>query len=302
MSSALSRLPELTWRGLSAPCSGANIDFAHNQVARAYPYVDHEGHDWTGMKSFSVPTTLHFLDTMIGGRKWFSKDWPQWFTMLLDGGAGELNHPIAGRFNARIQQGSIAFQAAVESGVVVGVTFISSLESPEKRSKLTPPTVSVESAAKAADKAVGGVLKKYPDGVDPGGSLFDAINSIKGQVGSAALSVTGAVNQFQGKIAGLVSDIEALNDVELNPATSALTSLWNSAEEFKKTAEKLVGRETRTRILAVGTSMDAIATDTGNTLGEIMGLNVQYLRTPTVPKGATIKYYGGATLKSPVGG
>jgi hypothetical protein len=52
-----------------------------------------------------------------------------------------------------------------------------------------------------------------------------------------------------------------------------------------------VARATKAIVLAQDTTLDAFATRTGNTLNEIMGLNVQAIRLPVAKRGTTLRHY-----------
>ncbi len=298
----VAEMPPLRWRQLGfAHCSSASYDFAHDQASRLYPNVDGEGHDWTGRRSIVVKVRLHFLNTMFGDTtEQYPTNWNIWRPALFDGKPGLLQHPDLGEFDAVVLDGHVEIVAQTRSGVVVDVTFAEHVEDPEISFQFAKASADPGAAAAGADAAIKHFLQPYPDGMAET-DFFEAWASIKGQVFSIGVSLNGMVNRLQGHVTSMINDVESLNDPSTNPLTSALLGFWGSLQDFKKNAERLTARTTATRTLTADTTLTAFATLVGNTLNEIMGLNLQALKTPTVPKGTTLRYYNGTSVKSPIG-
>lgn len=288
----LRNLQPLTWRGLECLAESHPYDFAHTQAERKWPYIDGAGHDWTGMEPLVFSAKLFFLNTLSGGKVWYPGPWEQWRVALFDGTAGPLVHPDLGEVNARVLRGRVEMQAQTEAGIIVDVSWTSSLDDPESVVTFTSPAADVAAAAKAADVTYTGLGFEYPDGVGDGAGFFEAWNQLKGAVISAQLSFEGAINKFLLQVSGVIDDLASLDSegVGHKPALDALRTLWNSV----KTAGEAAGFDARpigARVLSAPTTLTAFAKETGNTLNEIMGLNLSALSKPMVPAGATLKYY-----------
>jgi prophage DNA circulation protein len=290
-SNIISELPELTWRGLeSVPCDSVSYDFSHAQARREYPYVNGFGHDWLGRDSVVIKARLYFTNTHFDRKIRYPDVWNLWRPALFDGTWGDLAHPDLGTIEAVVMGGNVQIVAQVRSGIIVDVTWEEHQPDPEEAVLFTTPNVDPGVAAKAADQATEAYALNFPDDGTSLTDLFGAWESIKGQLFSASLSITGAVNRVQGQIATLVNDFENLNSVETHPVLTTLKTLWSSLEDFKKLAESKQ-RETAKWVVSHDTTLPTFAAEVGNTLNEIMGLNLAYLKKPNVPKGSTLLYY-----------
>jgi hypothetical protein len=292
---AIKLLPQLVFDGLYAvPCESVGFTWSHSLPARAYPYVNGDGHDWTGRRSAVMQARLYFLNTLgleQPGIQLFPGVFNAWLTRLLDGSAGNLEHPIYGNRRARVMEGSAPITANVRSGCVVDATFTETLDSPEQQLPFNGPTVSAETAAVAAQAAATAVGISYPDGALGEVSLLEAYNSIKGQINMAATSVTGKLNQLRGAAATMIADVEALQDPTAINAVDNLLLFWDALGGAAETVLRAGEGTTRTQRLTVPTSIDEFARSVGNSTEQIMNLNPGALRFPTVPVGFTLTYY-----------
>ena len=124
-------LRPFTWRGLTVLIQSAPVDFAHAQAVRKYPYVDGEGHDWTGREAHKVKVRMFFLETLDPGA--FTKKWPVWRKALSDGSPGIMEHPILGKFRAVVDNGTISYAAETTAGVIVDCSFSEDTEAEVQR-------------------------------------------------------------------------------------------------------------------------------------------------------------------------
>lgn len=302
MPDAISALAPLRWRGLTAPCESASYEHANTLPVREYAYVEGDGHDSTGRRSVRISCVLHFVNGLFDKVQWYPGEWHTWRAAMFDGTVGELEHPDLGRFNARCDTSSVRLTAQNRGGVVVEVVFVESLPDPESRTEFATASVDVGLAAAAADQAVEDAAVEYPADMDAAGlgSFVDAWESIKGEVFSATLRITGAINQVQGFVISMMDDLDAAQDPANNPLSVILVSFWSALEAIKKQAEKKLERATAKIVLTSDASMDGIATLTGNTVDDIISLNLALVRFSKVPKGTTVTYYtGGVALVSP---
>src|SRR5262249_35355539 len=152
---------------------------------------------------------LYFVNTVEP--KSFPENWNRWQPALFDGTADELVHPVLGRVLARVLDGSIELVAKNRAGIIVDVTWTSTREELDQGLIFETLNGNTEAAAGAADAALDALGMSLPVTVPPTTSLLDAYKGLKGQIFSAELSVTGAINQLMGVIDTLVDDIDALN-------------------------------------------------------------------------------------------
>jgi hypothetical protein len=291
---AIKLLPQITFDGLNpVPCESIGFSWSHSLPVRPYPYVDAEGHDWTGRRSAVMAVRLYFLNTLgleQPGIQLFPGVFNSWLARLLDGSSGNLEHPIFGNRRARVMEGSAPIAATVRSGVVVDVTFTETLDSPEQQLQFTGSTVSAEASAFAATKAMAKVTNKYPR-VKLKVDLLTAYNSIKGQINQRATSVTGKISQLRGVVVTAISDVEALQDPANINAVDNLLLFWDTLSNTAETVLRVGEGATKVHVLTAPISLDTFAASVGNSTTQIMNLNPGALRFPTVPAGVKLTYY-----------
>ena len=286
----LAGLPELTWRGLSAPASYAHVDFKLTQAELRYPYVDVGSHDYLGRDPHQFAARLYFLNTVQPDS--FPKLFGQWWKNLTDGSSGQLHHPVLGKVRARVLSGHVAIAAEVRAGCIVDVAFTETRDDIASPIKFNPTEVSLESAAKAATAACATFGINYPDGENKT-DLFGAFNAFMGSLFSASLTVGGAINTVIGNVTTMIEAVDALNDAAAWPAYDMLTSVYSSLHDLKAASDKLTSRAVAGELAASTTTLDAFATAKGMTTEEAMGLNLAALRAPVVAKGTKLFYYTG---------
>ena len=305
-SNAIADLPELEWRGLTAPFTSASFDVAFDLAPRAYYGVDGFGHDNTGRQSSPFPCSLVFLNTVRPNS--FPALYNEWVAACIDDKSPDwLLHPLRGLTRARVQSFGVVFEASRRAGVIVNVVFVETVEDLDQRVPFGGPADAPEAAATAADEALAAVGVSYPaptivpvltttgqpPTLDNATSLTEAYAAVKGQLFSASLTATSALNRLLGIVATLLDDVDDLGDHDAWAAHSNLIAFYASLKRIQRDAERLVARATATRTLKKDTTLDEFARDVGNNLVDIMSLNVQALRSPVVLKGEVLRYYTG---------
>jgi len=287
---AIKKLPLLTWRGLNAPCETAPFDGAHEQAPRAYPYVNGEGHDWTGRRSYVAHARLHFVESVEEGA--FTSLWPRWRAALEDGTAASLTHPVLGTFNARVMTWSGDLNAHNRGGIVVDVVWCESLIDPTRQDEFQVEPFALDVLAAAAEAAASEYGITWPTGRRET-SLLDAIKQIQGSLFSASLTLSGYVSQVMGVVGDMVDAVDAVTDPTSWPAYDNLVHVWSQLGAIKRKAEsRFGGRSTRMRKVAVASTLDALSRETGTSVADLIALNPAAAAGPLVPAGTTIVYYG----------
>ena len=283
-------IPELSWRTLTAPCNYAHFDVSISQAERRYPYVDGAGHDNTGVDPIKFSVLLYFLNTVEADS--FPGNWELWRDALLDGSSGNLDHPILGIVRARVLSWHVEFTAMARAGVVVSVNFTQTRDDLDNEVQYTPADIVLDTAAKQAESECAKFGINYPDGENKL-SLSQAIGAFKGSLFSASLTIGGAISQVTGNVGKMIQDIDDLDDPTAWPAHDMLTQVYAGLIDLSVAAQQIVARSVSSRVVTSNTTLDAFATATNNQTSDIMGLNVQALRSPVVVKGTKLFYYSG---------
>lgn len=308
-SDIIAQLPDLIWRGLKAPTDIGGPEFRLRQAARAYPYVDGEGHEYTGREATPIPATLFFLDSLmddpVGG-------WNAWLPELLDGRMGDLQHPLLGPLNARVVSFRPNIGARVRNGFAVEVTWVETIADP------TTPTIfalvsdveggGLGAVASAADAAASELGIAFPGGVGPGGalntailprrpsgepvlSLAEAIAVLEGAVFATEIAAQAFAMQLLGWVGTMVEAAEALEDPRAWVGIELLQRVWLGVQQIADRLVRLTPRPTARRTLARDTTLERFAADVKNTISDVASLNPFALRAQIVPQGSTLTYY-----------
>lgn len=284
----LHRLPELQWRGLTAAVESAPLQNAHEQTPRRVAYIDGTGHDNTGSVGYSCTAKLWFVETVKAGD--FSTNLGKWIAAVEDGSSDKLVHPIRGPMRARVVNWTINLHAGNRGGTDMTVAWAQTIDDFDAVKPLQTIDIDPSALAEAGETAAAAFDIEYPDG-QKDLTLLEGINGIVGDFTSFGMSISGKMSVAMGGIVSMVTALDALDDHDTYPAHDNLVLLWAQLEERRKRAEAAPARPIATRKLQAATTLDAFAVDVGNTIDEVMGLNVAWLNRPLVPVGTTLQFY-----------
>ncbi len=281
-------LPSLSWRGISAPTSATPYDGSHSQTVRKYPYIDGYGHDHTGRDSYRFQAKLYFLDSLEDGL--YPDVWVEFRAALEDGSSGVLVHPDLGEVQCRVISWHVDLNAQARAGVVVDVVWEETVDDLDSKVVYLGPDITPPTAAEAADAAMSSLGISYPTG-ESTSSLSELVGQVTGAIASAQMTVDGFENRCIGMIGGLYDAAVALQDHGAIPLLDSLTTLYSSLSVYAQKVAARLPLPVETLLQSADTTLEAFAASTGNTVNEIMGLNLDALRSPVVKAGTSLKYY-----------
>lgn len=284
----LLNLPELRWRGLRAPCELAPFTGAHEQAERVIPYRDAAGHDHVRRVAYKFKAKLWFVETIEPGS--FPENFQKWLEALEDGTSGDLLHPIRGKIRCRPLAWEVDYSSKNRGGVTVDVDWTETVDDFDSPTELATLDLDPSAVAEAADQAAAAFDIAYPDGLK-NLSLAETVAAIEGGIFSASLSLSAAWNQVAGAASQMVSAIDALDNVEAWPAHDTLVQAFNTFADLGRKAERLAARPTAVLQIDADSTLDAVATQTSNTTEDLMGLNLDLLSSPIIPRGSRVTYY-----------
>jgi hypothetical protein len=305
-------LPALSWRGLLAPGYDVLPFKWKNRLApRPYYGVDGEAHDPTGRDSFAgLSAKLYFVNTSVaafaGLGRLFPDYWELWRDQLLDGDAGDLQHPVLGLLRARVAEVDGVLETKVQSGVLVTVTWVDTVEDPATRTALGNISANPAQLASDADTnaAAFGVTVApgrlpvmfasqygltFPTGFSPP-TLSLIYAAIRAPLFSGALAAGGMLLALMGDVATMVTSLRALDDHAAWPAVDSCVAFWNALHTQQQNLAR-AARKIGTEVVDRPTYLDAFASAHGNSTAEIMQLNAQWIRGPQVPRGTALSFY-----------
>lgn len=286
---AIQGLPLMTWRGLrSPPYDTASFSFSHQQAEKRFPYIDGAAHDWTGMDPIPFDFQLYFLNSLEP--RLFPDLWERWRVALFDGSPGELRHPLVGVVDAVVQGGDVKLVAQATAGIVVSVKFTQTILDPSEKVQFDALEVGLKALAQQADEWGQAVDVPFPDG-ELATSFEDLVGQIESAIGLAKMQAIALINKALGTVATVIKTVKALESHVTWPYTGALISLYNGLLDLRAEVGANKARATTSVTYPTLVTVEQVAADHGNTVGEVMQLNLQLLRRPTIEAGTAIRVY-----------
>lgn len=309
----LSQLPRLAFGDLDAPeYTEMKVSWKNALAERLIPYVPGAVHDDMGRHPFKLTADLLFYNglstTNPAGLVNFPDYFNQWMPMLVTGEVRTLRHPVLGDVRARVEDVNFEIKAGVRSGTKVNVTWTDTVEDPADLNLLgftntALPTAQLASLADSASAPFGVVY-------DQGRQLFATATQFGIPVTNLTISIAvldvflavipsltlgslvslSLLSAFQGGIARMVDQLNALNNPATYAATDALITFWIALDNKRR---QLASNARKTAIYVTGNKMtiDSVARATGNTILEIVQLNLKLLFSPGIPKATNVTYY-----------
>ncbi len=288
-SNVIADLPPLVWRGLVAPpYEVVTFEFSNTLPAREVPYVDGDVHDSTGRRSFPMTARLFFLNTLGEERVMFPDYWEEWRAQL-DGDPGELVHPVLGQITARVQNAKGEIRATTRSGIIVDIAWIETNTDPATLNFLADLGGDPTTIADAADIAAAAFGVTYPTGL-PQTSLKTAWQALRPGLFAPTSTTADAMLKLLGIVGKMIAALEVLSDPGAWVALDLLLAFFSAMKDQEQAVIR-AARPTAKEVQFRETTLDEFATRKGNTLNEVMGLNLFALRSPAVLRGTTLTYF-----------
>src|SRR6478736_6753745 len=133
----LSKLTELSWRGLSAPASMIETAFEQSMAEHMRPGEDEARIESLGRNPLQVSATLHFRNAIFAapGDSWKKKNiplypdqWTEFIDACAEASTGDLVHPILGTIKAKLVSFRSVLSADKRDGEDVNVVWRRTLE------------------------------------------------------------------------------------------------------------------------------------------------------------------------------
>ncbi len=290
---AIQALPILSWRGLEHQWyDDASAEWSLGQAKRQFPYVNGAHHESTGLSEDTLPVRLYFLNSLETGL--FPDVWNEWLKELRDPEPGDLVHPLLGKVNAVIQSVKVTLNAQSTAGVVADIVWSTDIKDPEEANELQPIKANLTALSVKAGQSSSEAGIFLPDEA-PVTDITDGPAMIDGLVASAEADVVGAINGMTSAVAGMVEIAERrmlAGETGVTQAHDDLVALWGAYKDLGEdppTRDR--ARQKGTAVLETDTPLSAFADSVGNTLEDVISLNLFALATPTVPRGTELQFY-----------
>lgn len=281
-------LPELSWRGIVAPCIECPFDCSQDLAPRRYPYVDGEAHDPTGRGPYTVKAKVVFSNTIDQAA--FPGKLRDFLNALEKRGSDTLVHPILGQFEAVVATWGAEVNAQERGAIVLNVTWVEDLFDPAAPQViLILGNIPAGSYATAGGSAMTSLGLSVPSSL--GAASFSAAVTNLESLEVGSLEYERACKRIGGAADAVVIDANRLTAPEAWVAVDIFEALAvNMLDRVNESQAKRM-RGTAQVTLTAPTSLDAFAISVGNKLEEVLALNASRITSPLVPKGASLTYY-----------
>ena len=290
INSTVGELPKMTWRGLAAPpYSEASFSGSFSLAERRYPYIDGASHENVGRDPMPMGFRLLFLNNL--GKDLFPNLFQEWFNAVaIDKTPGKLRHPVYGLVWAMVKNWNVDVSADRTSGAILEVSFIES--NPDIGLGTESLDVSIgnlRATAEAVDRDYRALEIPWPSGTSET-SLLDIVKKIDSMAQMTRDTLEGYIEQSLGTVEAVIDSVESVGTNAKWALGGNVISFWNSLKDLAESA----GIETRVignYAITQDSSFDRVSRETGNTVGELIGLNDSLLGSPKIPAGSVVRYY-----------
>ncbi len=296
-------ITECSWRGITFPISNVHTQMDQDLVQHKYPDRDGAHVESTGRNPIVVTAKAIFYKGVSRGKgeTWaFGQLFPVVFNKFVaackDRTVGTLNHPIHGKFDAKCVSISYDLTADRRDGVIVDVQWIETIKQELQPEKLAASSASSDAAALDDALASASVIfiKQLP--LDKTTSFLDTINSIKAFIDTATLiglKVLAQINKVLYRVNSLLASIERINSVLLANLKTKANKLKASLHDMRATVSALSGKlfSTSNHLVVRDTTMGALVALLGNSVSDLIKLNMKVAAKPIIPAGTVIRYH-----------
>jgi prophage DNA circulation protein len=289
------------WRDVAFPVSSVETSLKQDLATHAYPDRDGAHIESTGRAPIHHTFRIPFFNDIGKGPSeyWkmplFPVAWRDFMVACADRSTGVLQHPILGEMKCKVESVNTSLVGSARGGVDVTATFIEHTEKPEDLENLLTagsPISDMELAAIDVDLKLASLdglgLPEYPESFE---ESMRKLKAIPDKITAGIASVTSPINRIIYRANSISKAALAIHDVTLHPLLASLERLKGSAHDLKKESIQKKQRATKNYTVPSDTTFAAAAAQIGAKLGELMGLNGQFLGASTIPRGSVLRYY-----------
>lgn len=286
---AVQQLPIFAWGGASWPHYRA-LDCSFGAVHADHAYYQATGvhHQHTRDNPISLSLELLFYNSLQPDS--FPGAYYDWIELLRTGEPRQLVNPLLGEYQAIIKgQVQCNLQGNKPSGGTITVSFESDLSDPDEPRIPTPIDLDMPTVAASVDQQLDeGGFPLPPTGGEQEtmSDIFTELNTLRFTVDQELL---GSAERARGIVQQVAAQVQAANDHAFYGLLDELSQLYEAATVLAEKAG--VSRPTRVVTTQNATTLFEFAERKGNTLQEIIELNVDALVSPVVKRGTRLAYY-----------
>lgn len=297
------QLLELKWRSVSIPCSSIRVTLDHDLVFHKYYGVDGVNIEDTGLEGLKFEATIPLFNTIAaapqetwGSTRLFPDQFQRLWTALLDKSTGELQHPLWGAFDCKVQQAVFPLEGDKREGSEITASWVQTtplLDQGENDRYRGGPVLAANQAAIDLDASIADLRGRIPETEIPLETFESMITKITGTLDRLSMSATLLANkpaQLAFRLNRLQNSVERLRDASTWPTVEACEKLRDALRALAPGSSQ--DRRIKRYTVPATTTLAMIANTLRADIMELMKLNPDCVRQPDVQQGTIIRHFG----------
>lgn len=301
-----SKLKHFQWKGVTFPVAEFTWNIDHDHAEHKWPDRDGGHIEATGRNPITITahaifrTGLFRVESEIDGPL-YPEQYRLFNIACAERTTGVLVHPEYGTIKAKCKYAHTRTVATARDGVDVDVAWVESFDTADQLNEVlgSNSMSAAIASAQTLDKDIATLraelltAKKLKEALAGFGSFSDLMNSIQAAFNTVTLlskQIGGKIDNAIGKVVSLGDTIAGFKDATLWPLVQSTERLKSSLYQLKHDL-LVAGQDIQFFILPGPTTIAAIANSLGAKIPDIIKLNPDILREPTIQAGTAIRHY-----------
>lgn len=296
------KLLELKWRTVAVPYASLRTTLDHSLVHHKYYGIDGVNIEDTGLEGLKFEATIPLFNRMAAApsESWGNtKPFPDLFLKLWeacrDRTTGELQHPLFGPFDCKVQQVVFPLEADKREGAEITVSWVETtplLDTGESSRYRGGPIAAAKWAAIDLDASMTDLRDKVPDMPVLDETFDSMMNKVAGaidRVSMAALLVQNKPAQIFARIKRVQQSVERARNPQLWPIVDACERLREALREALAGSSQ--ARPLKTYVTPVRTTLAMVANTLKARIEDLVKLNPALTRKVDIEAGTSVRYF-----------
>ncbi len=297
------QLLELKWRGIGIPCSSIRLTLDHNLVFHKYYGVDGVNIEDTGLDGMKIDANIPLYNGMAAAptESWGStRPFPELTLKLVaalrDKSTGELQHPLLGPLDAKVQTFTLPLEAEKREGTDITATWVEYtplLDTGESERYKGGPIAAAQWAAVSLDTSLADLRDKIPDLPQEAETFDSMMNKIAGAMDRVSVSAQLLANkpaQLMARVNRVQQSAERVRDATLWPVIDSCERLRDALH--RAVAGSSSARKTKIYVTPAATTLVMVANTLKASIDDLTKLNRGLLGQAELSQGTAVRYFG----------
>lgn len=299
MTDMLRQLGRASWRGIEFPVTARDYGFAQEQARVRLIYQDGQLVESLGREnptySYTIPFREDFAIAPWAGAHLFVKVYPDFLEACRDRSPDILGDPVHGARRCKCVRLSEIIDVNRRDGIDCQAEFVDAPEQSDLGQPLGSQVATLQGAkdgAAAFDQDAARVDWQQEEPPEATLDPFAFVSSIGDQLDANFGKFSAALTNMASKAERAVDSIDRLKDPKLAPLRQSARRLQAAALRASDVLELRRERPIRVHTVTQEIGLASLAALLGNSVRDFVRLNPMLARSPLVPAGTAVRYYG----------